>query len=61
MLLVVVGLEINERPFKRPLLDFEKLSISDSSSKGMLKSLACVNYLSFDFRDEIIDEKWRIH
>lgn len=28
------GLEINERPVKRPLLDFENLSISDSSSKG---------------------------
>ncbi|XP_071717074.1 RNA-directed DNA methylation 4 [Rutidosis leptorrhynchoides] len=26
-------LEINERPAKRPLLDFEKLSINDSSSK----------------------------
>ncbi|XP_027175994.1 RNA-directed DNA methylation 4 [Coffea eugenioides] len=26
-------LEINERPLKRPLLDFEKLSISDSSTK----------------------------
>ncbi|XP_009621891.1 RNA-directed DNA methylation 4-like isoform X3 [Nicotiana tabacum] len=26
-------LEINERPLKRPLLDFEKLSISDSSSR----------------------------
>ncbi|KAM7496385.1 hypothetical protein LguiA_020799 [Lonicera macranthoides] len=26
-------LEINERPVKRPLLDFENLSISDSSSK----------------------------
>lgn len=25
-------LEINERPFKRPLIDFEKLSVSDSSS-----------------------------
>ncbi|XAR60798.1 hypothetical protein NMG60_11034313 [Bertholletia excelsa] len=27
-------LEINERPLKRPLLDFEKLSISDSSGKA---------------------------
>ncbi|KAL3517990.1 hypothetical protein ACH5RR_020579 [Cinchona calisaya] len=27
-------LEINERPLKRPLLDFEKLSISDSASKA---------------------------
>ncbi|CAH9069533.1 unnamed protein product [Cuscuta europaea] len=25
-------LEINERPFKRPLIDFEKLSVSDSTS-----------------------------
>jgi hypothetical protein len=29
-----VGLEINERPLKRPLLDFENLSISDSSQNG---------------------------
>ncbi|XP_050141394.1 RNA-directed DNA methylation 4-like isoform X1 [Malus sylvestris] len=27
-------LEINERPAKRPLLDFEKLSMSDSAGKG---------------------------
>ncbi|KAJ0539321.1 hypothetical protein HanHA300_Chr08g0284991 [Helianthus annuus] len=27
-------LEINERPVKRPLLDFAKLSINDSASKG---------------------------
>ncbi|KAI3806262.1 hypothetical protein L1987_22161 [Smallanthus sonchifolius] len=27
-------LEINERPVKRPLLDFEKLSINDSASKA---------------------------
>lgn len=32
----VAGLEINERPLKRPLLDFEKLSISDSSTKSVL-------------------------
>ncbi|XP_058198743.1 RNA-directed DNA methylation 4 isoform X2 [Rhododendron vialii] len=31
-------LEINERPLKRPLLDLEKLSISDSSGKEALKS-----------------------
>ncbi|KAM3307214.1 hypothetical protein P3S67_008957 [Capsicum chacoense] len=30
------GREINRRPLKRPLLDFAKLSISDSSCKGML-------------------------
>lgn len=29
---------INERRLKRPLLDFAKLSISDSSSKGMAYS-----------------------
>ncbi|XP_044509932.1 RNA-directed DNA methylation 4 isoform X2 [Mangifera indica] len=31
-------LEINERPLKRPLLDFEKLSISQSSGKEELKA-----------------------
>ncbi|XP_059300687.1 RNA-directed DNA methylation 4 isoform X4 [Lycium ferocissimum] len=31
-------LEINERPVKRPLLDFAKLSIDESSSKDELKS-----------------------
>ncbi|KAG6631104.1 RNA-directed DNA methylation 4 [Carya illinoinensis] len=31
-------LEINERPLKRPLLDFENLSISDSSGKEELKT-----------------------
>ncbi|KAK9279965.1 hypothetical protein L1049_013649 [Liquidambar formosana] len=31
-------LEINERPLKRPLLDFEKLLISDSSGKEVLKA-----------------------
>lgn len=31
-------LEINERPLKRQVLDFEKLSISDSSGKEELKS-----------------------
>ncbi|KAF3454833.1 hypothetical protein FNV43_RR05281 [Rhamnella rubrinervis] len=31
-------LEINERPLKRPLLDFEKLSLSDSSGKEELKA-----------------------
>ncbi|KAL7201388.1 hypothetical protein ACSBR1_033147 [Camellia fascicularis] len=31
--LEALWLEINERPLKRPLLDFEKLSISDSSGK----------------------------
>ncbi|KAJ0045286.1 hypothetical protein Pint_05120 [Pistacia integerrima] len=30
-------LEINERPLKRPLLDFEKLSISQSSGKVCVK------------------------
>ena len=32
----MLGLEINERPLKRPLLDFENLSISDSAEKGIL-------------------------
>ncbi|XVF05828.1 hypothetical protein REPUB_Repub05bG0206800 [Reevesia pubescens] len=32
------GLEINERPLKRPFLDFLKLSISESSQKEELKS-----------------------
>uniref|UniRef100_A0A7N2KNL6 RNA-directed DNA methylation 4 n=1 Tax=Quercus lobata TaxID=97700 RepID=A0A7N2KNL6_QUELO len=31
-------LEINERPLKRPLLDFENLSISDSAEKGEFKT-----------------------
>lgn len=31
-------LEISERPLKRPLLDFEKLSISDSSGKEEFKT-----------------------
>ena len=30
-----VGLEINERPLKRPLLDSENSSISDSAGKGI--------------------------
>lgn len=30
-----LGLEISERPLKRPLLDFEKLSLSGSSGKGI--------------------------
>lgn len=30
-----LGLEINERPLKRALLDFEKLSIASSSKKGI--------------------------
>lgn len=37
-LLEAFWLEINERPSKRPLLDFEKLSISDSSRKEELKT-----------------------
>lgn len=39
------GLEIQERPLKRPLIDFAKLSISDaSSSRGMLTgALHCIN------------------
>ncbi|KAM0044667.1 putative transcription factor Iwr1 domain-containing protein [Helianthus debilis subsp. tardiflorus] len=32
--LAAFWLEINERPVKRPLLDFEKLSINDSASKA---------------------------
>lgn len=32
--LEALWLEINERPLKRPLLDFEKLAISDSSTKA---------------------------
>ncbi|XP_026416166.1 RNA-directed DNA methylation 4-like [Papaver somniferum] len=32
-----LGLKINERPLKRPLVDFEKLSISDSSQTEILK------------------------
>jgi len=31
-----VGLEINERPLKRSLLDLGKLTISGSAQKGML-------------------------
>ncbi|WZY90047.1 hypothetical protein YC2023_046782 [Brassica napus] len=30
-----LGLEINERPFKRPLLDLSKLSFSSFRKKGM--------------------------
>ncbi|KAL9689997.1 hypothetical protein QQ045_010390 [Rhodiola kirilowii] len=30
LLLHVLGLEINDRPVKRPLVDFEKLSVSES-------------------------------
>lgn len=30
----ILGLEINERPLKRPTLDLSKLSISNSSEKG---------------------------
>uniref|UniRef100_A0A5B6ZP96 Putative RNA-directed DNA methylation 4 isoform X2 n=1 Tax=Davidia involucrata TaxID=16924 RepID=A0A5B6ZP96_DAVIN len=37
-LLEAFWLEINERPLKRPLLDFEKLSISESSRKEELKT-----------------------
>lgn len=37
------GLEINERPLKRPSLDFENLSISESSGKG-------TNHLPLAFR-----------
>ena len=34
-----VGLEINERPLKRPLVDFGNLSVSDNvTQKGMLGS-----------------------
>ncbi|KAI3844752.1 hypothetical protein MKW92_029918, partial [Papaver armeniacum] len=36
--LVALWLEINERPLKRPLVDFEKLSISDSSQTEILKT-----------------------
>ncbi|KAI3897288.1 hypothetical protein MKX03_036638, partial [Papaver bracteatum] len=36
--LVALWLEINERPLKRPLVDFEKLLISDSSQTEILKS-----------------------
>jgi len=34
ILLWHLGLEINERPLKRPTLDFSKLSISDSGERG---------------------------
>jgi len=34
--IVNVGVEINEMPLKRPLLDFENLSIANSSQDGML-------------------------
>lgn len=37
-LLEAFWLEINERPLKRPLLDLEKLSISDSSGKEEVKT-----------------------
>ncbi|PWA60690.1 RNA-directed DNA methylation 4 [Artemisia annua] len=35
----VSGLEVNERPVKRPLLDFHKLSINDSSSVTKVEEL----------------------
>lgn len=34
-----LGLEIHERPSKRPLIDFEKLSISDASSSTGMSNL----------------------
>jgi hypothetical protein len=46
-----LGLEISERPLKRPLLDFENLSISDSSGKGTFFSHLplAFRFLGLDF------------
>ncbi|TXG64008.1 hypothetical protein EZV62_011002 [Acer yangbiense] len=38
-------LEINERPLKRPLVDFEKLSISELSGKGMINGFGALGAL----------------
>ncbi|XP_038707377.1 RNA-directed DNA methylation 4 isoform X2 [Tripterygium wilfordii] len=38
-------LEISERPLKRPLLDFDKLSISDSHGKGLKKRKVFVQHV----------------
>lgn len=41
----VSGLEINERPSKRALLDLAKLSLSDSAGKGLVSLGIDVSYL----------------
>lgn len=42
-----LGLEINERPLKRPLLDFENLSISETFHKGLIISNLVLKFFSF--------------
>lgn len=49
MISFVSGLEINERPLKRPLLDLEKLSISDSSGKGEISIVLFIHRYFCDF------------
>lgn len=50
-LVVFVGLEINERPLKRPLLDFEKLSISSSSGIGKQVSISFPFVFFHEFKE----------
>ena len=49
-----LGLEINERPLKRPLLDFENLSISETLHKGLIISKPVLVFFFFSLHHKSI-------